>query len=334
RALLAAAGLAAWLGAGLGSATAADQVTVGALRFTSHAPSFIAYERGYFRDEGLEVELKFFQAAQPIAVAIASGDIDFGVTALTGGFYSLADKGAVKVVGGLYAEKPGVPGMAILASNQAWEAGLKSPADLKGRSWAMTQQGSSFHYVAGMIAERNGFALSDMSLKALQKVPSMIGAVKSGQVDAMAMVPHVAVPLENSGAARIIGWVRDLGPYLVTSIFTSTRNVEERREMVERFLRAYARGIEDYRAAFLDPEADQATVDGVIDVIHKHVYTDQPREKAAPSILAGAVHMNEGAALDVANIAEQLAWYQAQGLAPEGLAVEDFVDTGFVATTE
>ena len=75
------------------AASAADKVTVGALRFTSHAPSFIALERGYFADEGLEVELKFFQAAQPVAVAIASGDIDFGVTALTGGFFNLADKG-------------------------------------------------------------------------------------------------------------------------------------------------------------------------------------------------------------------------------------------------
>ncbi len=50
-------------------AEAVDKVTVGALRFTSHAPTFIAYERGYFKAEGLDVELKFFQAAQPVAVA-------------------------------------------------------------------------------------------------------------------------------------------------------------------------------------------------------------------------------------------------------------------------
>ncbi|WP_284223854.1 ABC transporter substrate-binding protein, partial [Brevundimonas denitrificans] len=80
-----------------GAAQADDKITIGALRFTSHAPSFIAYEKGYFKEEGLDVELKFFQAAQPVAVAIASGDIDFGVTAMTGGFFSLADKGAVKV---------------------------------------------------------------------------------------------------------------------------------------------------------------------------------------------------------------------------------------------
>ena len=67
------------------STYAADKIKVGALRFTSHAASFVAFERGYFSDEGLEVEFVYFQAAQPMAVAIASGDVDFGVTAISGG---------------------------------------------------------------------------------------------------------------------------------------------------------------------------------------------------------------------------------------------------------
>ena len=61
------------------------KIKVGALRFTSHSGSFIAYERGYFAKAGLDVEFKFFQAAQPMAVAIASGDIDYAVTAVSGG---------------------------------------------------------------------------------------------------------------------------------------------------------------------------------------------------------------------------------------------------------
>jgi len=58
-------------GAVSGGAWAQEKITVGALRFTSHAPTFIAYERGYFKAEGLDVELKFLQAAQAVAVAIA-----------------------------------------------------------------------------------------------------------------------------------------------------------------------------------------------------------------------------------------------------------------------
>lgn len=71
--------------ASIGAAAAADKVSVGALRFVSSGGLFLAVERGYFQAEGIQVDLKFFEAAQPIAVAIASGDIQFGVTALTAG---------------------------------------------------------------------------------------------------------------------------------------------------------------------------------------------------------------------------------------------------------
>lgn len=312
------------------SQAAAEKITIGALRFTSHSPTFIAKERGYFEKEGLEVELKFFQAAQPIAVAIASGDIDFGVTALTGGFYNLADKGALKVIGGLYTEAPNHPGMAIMASNKAHAAGLTSPEALKGRSWAMTQQGSSFHYMIGIIGAKHGFGVADVDVKPLQKVGAMIGAVKSGQVDAMAMVPHVAIPLERAGAAKIIGWIRDLGDYQVTTIFTSTDNVKNHRAKVERFLRAYRKGIADYRAVMLDQKKDPAATEAMVDLIHKYVYTSRPREKAAPSIKAGAVYMTEDAALDVPDLKRQLAWFQAQGFAPKTMTTETYIDSSFV----
>ncbi|MEH6476050.1 MAG: ABC transporter substrate-binding protein [Sneathiella sp.] len=314
------------------TAVAADKITVGALRFTSHSPTFIAYEKGYFKAEGLDVELKFFQAAQPIAVAIASGDIDFGVTALSGGFYSLADKGALKVIGGLMAEKKGAPGNMILASNKAYDAGLKTPADLKGKSWAMTQQGSSFHYMAGIIAQNNGFAVTDMKLKPLQKVGSMIGALKSGQVDAMAIVPHIASALARGGAAKIIGKIQDMSDYQVTTIFTSTKNTTDNRDVVARFMKAYAKGIADYDAVMQNQAKDPAATDEMVNLIHKYVYASKPIEKAAPSIKAGAVYLNSGAALNVADVAKQLAWFQAHKLAPASLTVEKMVDASFVKT--
>jgi len=313
-----------------GLSSAADKITIGALRFTSHSPSFIAYEKGYFKEEGLDVELKFFQAAQPIAVAIASGDIDFGVTALTGGFFSLADKGALKVIGGMMAEKKGAPGNTILVSNKAFEAGVKTPADLKGKSWAMTQQGSSFHYMAGIIAENNGFKASDMKLKPLQKVGSMIGALKSGQVDGMAIVPHIAAGLAKGGAAKIIGKIQDMSDYQVTTIFTSTKNTTDNKDVVKRFLKAYSRGISDYLAVMQNQDKDPAATEAMVDLIHKYVYVSRPREKAAPSIKAGAVYLNEGAALNVADVKRQLEWFQGNKLAPASLTVDKMVDASFV----
>ncbi|MGA1519197.1 MAG: ABC transporter substrate-binding protein, partial [Burkholderiaceae bacterium] len=167
---------------------ARKKIKVGALRFTSHAASFIAVEKGYFEKAGLDVELKFFQAAQPMAVAIASGDIDYAVTAISGGLVSLAQKGAIKVIGGALSEEKGIDGQAILVSNAAWDAGVRSPRMLNGKSYGVTQAGSSFHYVGANVAKREGIALT---FKPLQKVGAVIGALKSGQIDAWNIVPHI-----------------------------------------------------------------------------------------------------------------------------------------------
>src|SRR3546814_17565057 len=73
-------------------AAAADKINVGILSLTSHSPSIIAEANGYFADEGIEDEFVSFQAAQPRAVAIASGDAVFGMPPLSGGLLRLSDK--------------------------------------------------------------------------------------------------------------------------------------------------------------------------------------------------------------------------------------------------
>jgi NitT/TauT family transport system substrate-binding protein len=114
------------------SGHAAEKLRVGVLRLASSGPVFIADERGYFAAEGLAVELRFFDAAQPVALATVAGDVDIGVTGLTAGFYNLAGKGALRIIGAQSREEPGYHLIAYLAANQAHAAGLESLKDLPG----------------------------------------------------------------------------------------------------------------------------------------------------------------------------------------------------------
>jgi NitT/TauT family transport system substrate-binding protein len=309
-----------------------DKVVVGALRFTSHAAGFIAYEKGYFEEEGLDVSFEFFQAAQPIAVATAAGDVDFGVAGVTGGLMNLAEKDAIRIVAGVLHEKEGVDGMMIMASNQAWENGLRTPADMPGHSLAMTQMGSSFHYMMQFIAAGEGFEMDEIKLTPLQKVGSMIGALKSGQVDTMIMVPHIAKPMVAAGDAHEIGWLNQYTEYQISTLFTSVDNIENDRDMVERFIRAYAKGIADFNAVMLNPDADPAELEEMTRMIHKYVYVDRPYEKAAPSIQAGAMFLNEGAALNLTGVAAHMQWFKDEGLVQTDLSVDQLVDDSFVET--
>jgi NitT/TauT family transport system substrate-binding protein len=307
------------------------KITVGALRFTSHAASFVAQERGYFADAGLDVEFRFFQAAQPMAVAVAAGDVDYAVTAISGALVSLADKGAVKVIGGALSEEQGIDGQKILASNAAHADGLTSPAALDGRSFGVTQAGSSFHYMGSRIAQAEGAALT---FRPLQKVGAIIGAMKSGQVDAWSIVPHIAKPLAGSGAVQIIGDVATYLPgYQVTTVFTSADNAANQRAQTEAFLRAFSAGAADFNAALVDRTAGDAAAEAMVRMLHDYVYADRPYEKAAPSIRDGAMRLNAGAALNVDSVADQLAWFQSEGLVDDHITLQTLVDTSYVETT-
>src|SRR5262245_22301946 len=168
----------------LGSALAAsaqEKVSIAALRFVSSAPIFIAMEKGYFKDQGLDVEFKFFDAAQPIAVAVAAGDADLGITGLTGGFFNLAGKGAVKIIAAQSREEPGYDFVGYVASKKAFDAGFTDPGKFPGKSIAITQTGSTFHYMLGMLAEKRGFKLTDVTLKPLQSIANVTAALKGEQ---------------------------------------------------------------------------------------------------------------------------------------------------------
>ncbi|MFT4783314.1 MAG: NitT/TauT family transport system substrate-binding protein [Paracoccaceae bacterium] len=311
-------------------ALASGKVTVGALRLTSHAASFVAVERGYFKAAGMDVELRFFDAAQPMAVAIASGDVDFGITAISGGLVSLAQKGALKVIGGALQEEAGIDGQKILVSDTAFQSGVTAPSMLDGRSFAITQAGSSFHYMGSKIAAAEGI---DMRFRPLQKVGAIIGALKSGQIDAWSIVPHIAKALAGSGAVHIIGDVADYIPdYQVTTVFTSTANTTTNRAASEAFLKVFSRGIEDFNAALVDKTLGDGARDEMVSLIHKYVYTDRPIERAAPSIINGAMRLNPNAGLTRASVQDQLDWFKSSDLIDADVTYDTVVDSSFVAT--
>ena len=103
----------------------------------------VGIERGYFKQQGIDVEMVFFDSAQPSAVAVASGDIDFGTVGVSATFLALAAQGQLKLIASSGGNAPGYFNLAFIVSNKAWDAGLRSVADLKGHSIAISQVGTA-----------------------------------------------------------------------------------------------------------------------------------------------------------------------------------------------
>src|SRR5215467_3871187 len=247
---LAIAGLVAIMAMGSAQAEDAQKAKIGVLRLSSSAPVFIAQDKGYFRDAGLDVELKFFDAAQPIAVATTSGDVDFGVTAFTAGLYNLAGKGTLKVIGGMSREKAGYPLIGYFAGNNAYAAGLKTPKDLAGKRVAMTQVGSSFHYSLGLLADKYGFKLSDVRIVPLQSLSNAAAALKGQTVDAALLPVSTARKLMDDGGAKLLGWVGDETPWQLGAVFAAPKTLQN-KALVTKLLAALERADREYHDVIL-----------------------------------------------------------------------------------
>jgi NitT/TauT family transport system substrate-binding protein len=301
---------------------------IGALRLSSSAPVFIAQDKGYFREAGLDVELKFFDAAQPIAVATTSGDIDFGITAFTAGLYNLAGKGTLKVIGGMSREKAGYPLIGYFASNSAYAAGLKTPKDLAGKRIAVTQVGSSFHYSLGLLADKYGFKLAEVKIVPLQSLSNAAAALKGETVDAALLPVSTARKLMDDGGAKLLGWVGDETPWQLGAVFASPRTLTN-KALVTKLLGVLERADREYHDVILASVKDgNAAINDktrpLLEIIAK--YTNLPVEQ----VVGNCAYIDPDGKLDVTNVDNQIKWLQDQGFVDKGFGADAIIDKAYV----
>jgi len=316
------------LAAGSARADQTLKAKVGVLRLSSSAPVFIAQDKGYFRDAGLDIELKFFDAAQPIAVATASGDVDFGVTAFTAGPYNLAGKGTLKVIGGMSREKAGYPLIGYFASNNAFASGLKTPKDLAGKRVAVTQVGSSFHYSLGLLADKYGFRLGEVKVLPLQSLSNAAAALKGETVDAALLPVSTARKLLDDGGAKLLGWVGDETPWQLGAVFAAPKTLAN-KPLVIKLLAALVRADREYHDVILAAVTDgnapiNAQTKSLLEIIAK--YTNLPLEQ----VVGNCAYIDPDGKLDVKNVANQIEWLQGQGFVDKGFTVDAIIARDYV----
>lgn len=325
---LAVAGLLAMVALSTARADEALKATIGVLRLSSSSPVFIAQDKGYFRDAGLDVDLKFFDAAQPIAVATTSGDVDVGITAFTAGLYNLAGKGTLKVIGGMSRERAGYPLIGYFASNNAYAAGLKTPKDLAGKRVAVTQVGSSFHYSLGLLADKYGFKLSEVKIVPLQSLSNAAAALKGETVDAALLPVSTARKLMDDGGAKLLGWVGDETPWQLGAVFASPRTLANKSQ-VAKLLGALAKADREYHDVILASIKDgKAPINEqtkpLLEIMAK--YTNLKVEQ----VVGNCAYIDPDGKLDVKNVDNQIKWLQEQGFVDKGFDAENIIARDFV----
>jgi NitT/TauT family transport system substrate-binding protein len=310
-------------------AAAQQKVKVGVLKLTSSAPVFVGVEKGFFKEFGIEPELVFFQAAAPIATALAAGQIEVGATGLTAALYNIVLQGEkLWIVADKGREWPGYPLVGIVVQKALWDKGeIRSVKDLRGRRIGLTTLGSTFHFHLGNILEREGLKLADVKVVPLQAMPSTVEALKGMQVDAIMVPQPFPGTTEAQGFGKILAWAGDLYPWQIATVFYSKSFAADRERAVD-FMKGYVKASRYYYDAVLI-QKDGRTVPGanydeVVQITAKHT-------GARPEIIKiGFPYQDRNGRLLVPDIEKQMTWWVQHGFMKSVIPLREIVDTSFL----
>jgi NitT/TauT family transport system substrate-binding protein len=207
------AGLAAVPAIGLNGASARAQalektkvsIAVGGKASFYYLPLSIAEFKGFYKAEGLDVEISDFAGGSRALAAVVGGSAD-----VVSGAYehtiNLQQKGQMFQA---FVLQGRAPQMAIGVSSKTM-AGYKSVADLKGKKIGVSAPGSSTNMMASYMLANAGLKASDVSFVGVGTGAGAVTALRSGQIDAISNVEPVMTMLQQSGDIRIVADMRTM----------------------------------------------------------------------------------------------------------------------------
>jgi NitT/TauT family transport system substrate-binding protein len=320
-------GVVAIFALGCQAAVADDAVKIGVVKNSVYGPFFVAESRGYFSEQKLDAQLVYFDSTLLMGPAVASGSIDFAAGNATAAIYNLGGQGALRIIAGFAEDAPGFQLFAFVASNRAYQGGLKSFAALPGHSVAIATLGAAAAYIISLVEVKYHLDPATVRELPLQSNSNMISAVTGGTADSFLGPATPIIPVTQRGDAKLIGFSGDEVRWQLGTVYTATKTANDRRDVVERFLRAYRKGIRDYDDAFVDASGrrrDSADAPAILDILSKHL--DQSPEALKPAL----GYVNAEGHLDVKDILRQIAWYKGQGMIKPEIDAEKTIDKRYV----
>jgi NitT/TauT family transport system substrate-binding protein len=179
------------------------KIAVGGKTLFYYLPLTLAEQLGYFKDEGLEVQISDFAGGAKALQAMMGGSAD-----VVSGSYehtvTMAARGSPVVGIVLQTRLPSI----ALALRKQKATSYKSPKDLKGMKIGVTAPGSSTNFFVNAVLAKDGLKPDDVSIIGVGASGSAVAGIERGELDGLSNLDPVITKLERDGAVQIVADTR------------------------------------------------------------------------------------------------------------------------------
>lgn len=310
------------------SAKAADQVKIGISRTLSDAGYYVADAKGFFRDEGMDVSITGFNSAAQMIAPLGTGELDVGGGTVSAGFYNAVGRGILmKIVADQASIKPGYGYSSLMVRKDLVDSGrYKSFADLKGMKVAIGAPGTGTASALNEALKKGGLKYSDVEVVYIG-FPEHLPTYKNKGIDAsITNEPTMTRAIEDGVAVRVAGNDVTYPDQQTAVTFFSDHFIKNRRDVAERFMRAYLRGVRMYNDALKDGRLAGPKANEVIPILVKYttIKDETMFRRMVPS------YCNPDGEVNVASLKKDLEFFRELGLIEKrDASVEGVVDNSF-----
>ena len=219
-------------------------IAVGGKNLLYYLPLTVAEQKGFFKDEGLEVEIVDFAGGARALQAVVGGSADV----VSGAFehnINMQAKGQPMRAFVLQGRAPQI----VLAVSNKTMPNFKSVADLKGKKIGVTAPGSSTNIMTNFVLAKSGLKGTDVSYVGVGASQGAVAALRSGQIDAISNLDPVITMLTRNNDIKIISDTRDVaeadkvfgGPMPAATLYSPVAFIEKNPNTVQALTNAIVR---------------------------------------------------------------------------------------------
>ncbi len=215
------------------------------------APLFVGIERGYFKNEGIDIELTPIQSGNDAIVQLAAGNFDVAMGGANAGLYNAAKRGVkFTIVAPLHSEKAPLTSPLIISAKRTGE--IKSIADLKGKKVAVNAVGAGTEYWLAQALAKGGLTMKDVTLIGMP-FPNIPPALANGALDAAIVTEPLVTINKDKGVVAVLD-DSFIDGFTATYVYMGDPLLSGKPEVAKAFMRAYIRASRDLQGSYMNDE--------------------------------------------------------------------------------